>query len=399
MKGKWIILYNKWLKKTISNNDRHELEKQALDDPFIADALEGIELYESRNTAILQEQLENKFSTKKKNRLITLWPYATAASLLLIASVYFLLRSPQEGIESIALDEEVLTVNHDEIVAYQAAETQSITENNVEPKPNYKKTKVSSSKSEMIAKPEVISSSDESDSKSSIGLQTQSLSYHSNIENEGLRDQEPAQVRMSSRPSESQLISENSNSATNRQKDTAPMASATSYRTKSGMPIVSPKSDDDIPNYISTEQMVDIPNNQSEENFADSDITEYQDVLDTEDTSMVRSDQIKSEVAVQKYLYHQVPSNPTPKIGWNAFKDIIKNNMPSKEYLFMRGIRAGDQSTMTIELDTIGNFNIIDPGSIPTENIYKIMKESGNWTLPNNPDTLVYRYTIQAKSN
>jgi len=64
----WRNLLEEYKNGTISNEDRHALEKKALDDSFLFDALEGYELH-------------NK---KKKRRL---FPYLVAASVVAVLSV------------------------------------------------------------------------------------------------------------------------------------------------------------------------------------------------------------------------------------------------------------------------------------------------------------------------
>ena len=432
MKDNWIDLYNRWLKKRNSTDEHHILERQALDDPFLADALEGIELYESRNTDTLQEKLESKLLSKKKNKLITLWPYATAASLLLIASVFFLLQSLDEPEGSVVLNEEVLLVNSEEVIAYQEAPEESKTEMSDEPENSYKKINKSTlqsqiSQSDMApnldksmidisdeSKPEIIRADklkpqvsqvntatepNETVTKSSIGLQTGSLAYQSKDKNISMAEQDHASISIQS--SKELSIPENSNTTTKKQKVSAATTTVASNRSYENMPVLSAKSSENNPNYRSSKAMIDIPNEMKNESNM-SEVVLFPSQLEEliQDSQNSISDDSVAEVSNQQYFYHQGITNPTPKIGWVTFKDVIAKHMPDREWLFMRGIREGDKAIMLVALDSDNHYNIIETGGkLPIENIHKIMTETGEWTLSKYPDTLIYEYTITHKSN
>ncbi|ANE52900.1 energy transducer TonB [Flavisolibacter tropicus] len=71
---------------TLSMQERHALEKAALDDPFLADALEG---YQHTSTpqsdlAFLQQQLANKVERKRVYPLFFLKPWIRVAALFLL---------------------------------------------------------------------------------------------------------------------------------------------------------------------------------------------------------------------------------------------------------------------------------------------------------------------------
>ena len=91
----WNDLLEKYRNGTITEQDRFQLEKQALDDPFLFDALEGFSTF--------QEESKVKRSTK----LLTLPRMAIAASLILLVAVIFNLKSnlntPVEEDQSFAM--------------------------------------------------------------------------------------------------------------------------------------------------------------------------------------------------------------------------------------------------------------------------------------------------------
>jgi hypothetical protein len=79
----WADLLEQYKLGSISNKDRFELEKRALDDPFLFDALEGFS-FASQSTDSQQN---------KKSKLLTLPRLATAASLIFLVAMIFLLKN------------------------------------------------------------------------------------------------------------------------------------------------------------------------------------------------------------------------------------------------------------------------------------------------------------------
>ena len=78
--------------------ERHALEKQALHDPFLADALEGAESVSSNDFLLDVDELNQKIASAGKSRW--LWPLRIAASvagIALISTVIILSMSDNEG--------------------------------------------------------------------------------------------------------------------------------------------------------------------------------------------------------------------------------------------------------------------------------------------------------------
>lgn len=88
-----IIQIRKYLKGELNASAMHELERRALDDPFLADALEGFEQTsadQSANLAELTDRLHQR--TEKKSRKIIQWiPLSAAASIVVAlgAGIWF----------------------------------------------------------------------------------------------------------------------------------------------------------------------------------------------------------------------------------------------------------------------------------------------------------------------
>lgn len=88
------ITIQQYLDGTLSKEAMHELEKQALDDPFLADAIEGyshINKPAAKHLSLLQTQLEDRIANlqEDKNRFNFSWQrlsIAAAAALLFVTS-------------------------------------------------------------------------------------------------------------------------------------------------------------------------------------------------------------------------------------------------------------------------------------------------------------------------
>jgi len=80
------ILLEKFFQKNLGKEERHELEKLALDDPFLFEALQGFTEVEGDHQSDLKRIKSKKLEVKdkKKRRLI---PFGIAASLLLLVSI------------------------------------------------------------------------------------------------------------------------------------------------------------------------------------------------------------------------------------------------------------------------------------------------------------------------
>lgn len=109
-----IELLEKYLAGELSSKEMHFVEKKALEDPFIADALEGLSLSDSRtaNLSALQKQLHARVAQqpiqKKRWNITTqrLSIAATSAVLFISISILFWMRS-QKPPEAERLSKEV----------------------------------------------------------------------------------------------------------------------------------------------------------------------------------------------------------------------------------------------------------------------------------------------------
>jgi TonB family protein len=81
-----ILQIRKYLNGELDGRAMHELEHRALDDPFLADALEGYEQASDQqpNLKELNERLHQRIHDKKVKRIIPWKPLSIAASILII---------------------------------------------------------------------------------------------------------------------------------------------------------------------------------------------------------------------------------------------------------------------------------------------------------------------------
>lgn len=111
----------KYLKGELTPAERHALEKKALSDPFLADALEGAEQIEASSFSNDVAELNKKFTTQKGNS-IWIWPMRIAAGVaLVVASSYIIWLVLENQPES-----QQLALEKNERVIPQSSTTDSI---------------------------------------------------------------------------------------------------------------------------------------------------------------------------------------------------------------------------------------------------------------------------------
>ena len=101
----------RYLRGGLSDEESHKLEKAALDDPFLSDALEGLEAAGPMESRAAFNELEEKLQTRinqNKRTTVGWWRYAAAAVILSVGSfsVFKLFDTNNETTGGIALGEE-----------------------------------------------------------------------------------------------------------------------------------------------------------------------------------------------------------------------------------------------------------------------------------------------------
>lgn len=107
------ILLDKFINKNLTKEERHELEKLALDDPFLFEAIQGFTEVEGHHQERLYS-LKSRLKSIDKKRRKSLIPYGIAASILLLVSLsVWSLQSKSKSGSSIAANEVEQEINDD----------------------------------------------------------------------------------------------------------------------------------------------------------------------------------------------------------------------------------------------------------------------------------------------
>lgn len=101
-----ILLIQQYLEGKLNPGQMHELEKQALEDPFLADALEGYAHIHNpaSHLSILQRQLEERIAVKQENKNLFNFTWqrlsvaATAGLMFIAACILFWMNSRKRDI-------------------------------------------------------------------------------------------------------------------------------------------------------------------------------------------------------------------------------------------------------------------------------------------------------------
>ncbi len=103
----WQNDIERYWKGELSPAEMHALEKRALDDPFLADALEGAQQIEpgefSRDVAILHDELKLR-TTETKERRLWAWTLRIAAGIAILALGTFLIIKMPSGRQDLAMN-------------------------------------------------------------------------------------------------------------------------------------------------------------------------------------------------------------------------------------------------------------------------------------------------------
>ncbi len=372
---KWTKLYNKWLLRSTTAEERFQLEKKGLDDEFISDALEGIDLYQETGHKDIPYRLQQSLNQRinRKRKIIRFWPYGIAASVILlaIAGMIFYQAPPGSNIDLSHIDSTVES-----------------TRDNIA---------LNTKESNHAQQPE------------SLAKKTASIS--ADIANETIDIE-----RQSKKQTSANGPSTETSNQTLKSKTT---------KTKSNSVVARAQNDASIDNIIKPEHPIELASNSyGRENMAE--VSEFNDpdvaaaesaadepmALTRENTAMIVADDhdgstnsMLSKRTAQVDKTHLTPQvsiqdslKTKPLIGWKAFDMIVADHMPEKNWLFMRGINEGQTSTMILGVSGSKDYQIIDAGLMPVENIVKIMQATGPWHTLSSIDTIKYQYQIFARS-
>ncbi len=82
-------LLDKYLNKNLSNDERHELERLALDDPFLFEALNGFAQAGEEHVQDISKMRKKIMSGQAQKKRFSIIPYGVAASLLVVVGLSF----------------------------------------------------------------------------------------------------------------------------------------------------------------------------------------------------------------------------------------------------------------------------------------------------------------------
>ncbi len=82
-------LLDKYLNKNLSNDERHELERLALDDPFLFEALNGFAQAGDGHVQDISKMRKKIMSGQAQKKRFSIIPYGVAASLLVVVGLSF----------------------------------------------------------------------------------------------------------------------------------------------------------------------------------------------------------------------------------------------------------------------------------------------------------------------
>jgi TonB family protein len=85
----WSEQILKYKKGQLSPKEMHALEKEALRNPFVADALEGIDTLDTHDISADLQELDKRFESKDRKN--TFWILRIAASLVIVAGSFWLI--------------------------------------------------------------------------------------------------------------------------------------------------------------------------------------------------------------------------------------------------------------------------------------------------------------------
>ena len=424
MNNKWLKLYNEWLKGNLSQDDQHRMEREALDDPFLGDALEGIELHHDGDRSLIQDRLEQRLKSNKRPKVFKLWKYAAAASIVLIAGAFFFLRPDQELLLERELhDHEAAISNVDhEIISHEGVSnliSYDPDENGDARRDRTTTTSANSKlKSEEIHTTETAKITHQSTPESNSGV---GLSPKLNGREIAFLEESDEPIDLTTYVINSEELSDEvfvSNTALKRNAPVnIPQVKATST---DPMPVDVPELDlsyisnvqhsqravaeslidksayDTVFDQINvSDQLITIKGNpiglalanqlQNGNPFLTSDLTSLGQMLSSSDT---RSDTIFD----YQRLYNLLDQQATPLVGWTAFDSIFQNSINDLD------MNIESKGTLLITFDAVGNIQQWSAGGLPDSIVNTLLYKVGPWNIGSKFPMVIYPYDLSLNS-
>jgi hypothetical protein len=129
-----ILQIRKYLNGELDGRAMHELERRALDDPFLADALEGFEQANDQQANLneLKGRLQQRIQDKKVKRLIPWGPLSIAASILIILAAGIWYFSGQQTVQPKLVAQDIKPGKKEQpVVSTPSPATATVAEKNI----------------------------------------------------------------------------------------------------------------------------------------------------------------------------------------------------------------------------------------------------------------------------
>ncbi len=381
----WIDKYNQWLIGSISTNDRYDLEKRSLDDPLIADALEGIEKYQKSNKSQVYQRLNDRLLPKKKSREILLWPYSVAAALLALITSLYILQIESNSFSSKTYQDITSIENHPQEESILAFDP------DIKKKEKSKNIEVKNSEIKV----------DQLEESQNISEFKQSSNTHK-LSKETAR-QAPSKLTDPAIPSKSSSISDqvddNQHNASDNSSSIAlisseeidenisikPLNEKTSVAASKELILLTRKN-----NRIDNSNIALL---KDDLNPTSRTLTQAYESADVNNIAS-NSTPIASGIKIAKtYLsapelnyLKNIPKYPraAPKKGWQEFNNIIYDRAFGLDELVERGIQPEKDITINFELDQNNLPKKVQYNSFPKETLDQIFEAAGPWENPEN---------------
>lgn len=315
-------LFNRWLAGNLTNEERHELEKKSLDDGMLYDAMEGIELYQQTDRDKIATRLNSQLKThqaERKSIVRTLWPYAAAASLALVAGAYFI-NTQNEPI-------------NDSVIALEILEDES---SHAEPSSGMATAEIYSDKEEDSIEEEdiIIARRDLQQLIAKSQPQTASEPKAEKI-NFGKKENESEEAS----PDKSNL--------------SGSLATVSSDDAIEG---------EDEPAIVGTTMQ----KSQSSKSTISSDASSRQS------TYAMRKNEMSTSI-----------DSTTPVIGYAKMVEILRASPFERSYFFLRGIDVKETAIISFDTDSDGMPTNLDSGILPVKELKELLQKIGPWPSHN----------------
>ncbi len=363
-------LLKKYIASGLNDQERFELEKLALDDDFLADAWEGLSQSDVTNSKEILARLEQRLKTNKSTRVIPLhqrvWPYALAASFILLFAVTFLMN---DGSQSKTLETSVAIQLDDDT----ASEIKEINE------PATSEREINSNDNIAINKLAPNHNKTETEGKDPIAQSS-------------VRQQD-AQVIINSVPSSEVTIVEEES------RETAPESTGLSKaRELENTSVIEVDEKNEIEDLALVEpsnlrsqstSLKDLqPSNTEPAAFAvQSSRSEKKNITQALSRKVDNAKEASDNITLEEVVLAQeegATKNPQPVIGFQEYRKLlVKNSTISREELFMMNVKENFLVESRFTVNSKNEPNQIEllnfPDSTTKLKLIELLKKSGPW--------------------